>query len=79
MTNADRLAECFRSALALDGKEPVERLAYQDTAAWDSIAHMRLVASIEGAFEVMFTTEQILDMSDYAKARSILALHGVTV
>jgi acyl carrier protein len=77
--NLTRLAECFRNALALPATADVEQLAYQDAHQWDSIAHMRLVAAIENAFDVMFSTEQILDMSDYRKACDILAQHGITL
>ena len=39
---------------------------------------MALVAEIEGAFDVMFDTDDILGMSTVAKAREILTKYGVT-
>jgi hypothetical protein len=35
------------------------------------------VADLEGAFDVMFDTDDILGMSTVAKAREILARYGV--
>jgi acyl carrier protein len=44
---------------------------------WDSVGHMALVAEIEGEFDVMFDTDDILGMSTVAKAREILTRYGV--
>ncbi len=58
-------------------KNPDE-LAYNTLKEWDSVGHMVLVAEIEGAFDVMFDTDDILGMSTVAKAREILTRYGVS-
>ncbi|MGE4351807.1 MAG: acyl carrier protein, partial [Bdellovibrionales bacterium] len=73
-----QLDHCFRDVLELDAAAPVAALAYQEYPAWDSVAHMRLVAAIETAFDIMMETDQILDMSSYAKAVEIVQACGVT-
>ena len=78
-TNKNRLRKCFREALALAPDYAIDTLAYRSHAAWDSVGHMRLIAALETEFSVMLTTDQIIDLSSFDKACSILAHHGVTV
>lgn len=47
-------------------------LKYQDTALWDSIGHMTLVAAIEEVFDIMLETDDIIDLSSYEKGIDIL-------
>ncbi|MDX9689455.1 MAG: acyl carrier protein [Proteobacteria bacterium] len=77
MTNLETLASCFRDVLELHSAFPVETLAYQEHPAWDSVAHMRLIAAIETAFDIMMDTDQILGMSSFEKAKEILASHDI--
>jgi acyl carrier protein len=75
----DKLKTAFMTALALPPGAGVESAAYGETAGWDSVAHMALVAEIEGAFDIMLDTEEVIDMSSFAKAKEILSRHGVAV
>jgi len=77
MTNLARLESCFRETLGLSPDAPVTELKYRDDPAWDSVAHMRLVAAIESTFNISFSTDQILDMSSFAIACTLLQTHGV--
>jgi acyl carrier protein len=78
MSNQVQLKNCFREALALPPDAVIESLNYQATPAWDSVGHMRLVAAIETAFNIMFTTDQILDLNNFPKAKEIVGSHGVS-
>jgi acyl carrier protein len=77
--SADKLRECFSRALGIPLERVTEDLAYNTISEWDSVGHMALVAEIEGAFDVMFDTDDILGMSTVAKGREILKRYGVTV
>ena len=77
-TNANKLRECFTRALNIPPERVTDDLAYNTLKEWDSIGHMVLVAEIEGAFDVMFDTDDILGMSTVAKAREILTRYGVS-
>lgn len=78
MTNNEKLIEAFTSALEIPVDQVTDDLKYQGIEQWDSIAHMTLISTLEDAFDVMFETEQILNMSSVAKAREILAQeHGI--
>lgn len=79
MSNQEKLRQCFHEAFDLASDVNVEGLSYEGEAVWDSVGHMRLVAAIETKFSIMFTTDQILDMSSFAKAREIVGQHGVSL
>jgi acyl carrier protein len=79
MNSLDKLKQAFITALALPSGAEAERAVYGETAGWDSVAHMALVAEIEAAFDVMLDTEEVIDMSSFSKAEEILSRHGVAV
>jgi len=71
-----KLIDCFVQVFAIDADQVVPGLAYQSIPQWDSVAHMALVAEIEGQFNVTLDTDDIIGMSDVAKAVEILRKHG---
>lgn len=77
MIGTDRLKSAFVQALGIPATSDFDALAYGVTQGWDSVAHMNLVAEIESTFDVMFSTEDVIDMSSFAKAKEIVAKHGV--
>jgi len=76
--NDAKLKECFSRSLGIPIGQVTDALAYNSVREWDSVGHMALVAAIEGAFDLMLDTDDILGLSSPAKAREILARHGVT-
>jgi acyl carrier protein len=76
-TELDRLRASFRDALDLDASLDVDDLEYRGVEGWDSLAHLSLVAKIEDEFDVMLDTDEVIDLSSFAKATEILARHGV--
>jgi acyl carrier protein len=79
MTTKERLIGIFREALVLPTDADVPQLSYRAVVQWDSIGHMQLVAAIESAFDVMFETQQVIDMSSFSKALEILQSHGIDI
>jgi acyl carrier protein len=79
MTGLDRLKNAFVQALGIPPTSDFDALAYGVTQGWDSVAHMNLVAEIESTFDVMFATEDVIDMSSFAKANEIVMKHGVNL
>ncbi len=77
MDNNDKLRLAFSQALALPAATDTAALTYQGVPEWDSVAHMQLVAELELTFDVMLPTVDVLALSSFAKAREILARHGV--
>ena len=77
--NRDKLRAAFREALGLPADAVVDELAYRAVKEWDSVAHMQLVATIEGAFDLMLDTDDVIGMSSFAAARAIVEKHGVAL
>ena len=75
--NAARLKTCFSQALGIPAEHVTDDVAYNSIKEWDSVGHMALVAALEGAFDIMLDTDDILDLSSVGKAREILAKYGV--
>jgi acyl carrier protein len=75
--NEEKLIKCFIEALNIKSDQVVDSLKYQSIKAWDSVGHMALVAALEGEFNVMLDTDEILALSSVAIAREILRKHGV--
>ena len=78
MTVANRLQSAFRVALELPEDADVTELKYRDIEQWDSIGHMTLVAEIENEFDVMFSTEEVVNLSSYTAALDMLRERGVS-
>lgn len=71
--NEEQLKQVFVTALDIDPDKVTDALAYNTIPEWDSTAHMMLVAEIENQFDVMLDTDDIIDMSSFAKAKAILS------
>lgn len=76
--NTQKLRSVFAEALEIDVSQVTDDLKYNAIAEWDSVAHMALVAEIEDQFDVMLDTDDVLDMSSFAKAKEILTKYEVT-
>jgi len=76
--NAEKLTECVSRSLGIPRESVTDDLRYNTIEEWDSVGHMALVAELEGAFDVMFDTDDILAMSSVGKAREILTRYGVS-
>ena len=74
----DKLQAAFREALPLPEHVNYSQIMYGQTKGWDSIAHMTLIAAIETQFDVMLSTEELIALSSFSKARELLQHHGVT-
>jgi acyl carrier protein len=50
-------------------------LKYNDHPSWTSLAHMSIVAGLETEFDIILEMDDILAMSDFAKAVEIVSRH----
>lgn len=72
-----RLKKSFSSALGIPDSADFASLQYQGIPEWDSVAHLQLVSVLESEFDIMLETEDVLDLSSFEKAKSILGKYGV--
>jgi len=77
MTSIEKLRQAFIVSINLDPSVDWDGVAYGATQGWDSVAHMALISEIENTFDIMLDTEQVIGMSDFPKAREIVASHGI--
>lgn len=78
MSNQDKLTKAFCDALGVSQEVVVDALEYNTIKEWDSTAHMVLISELETVFDVMLDTDDIIDMSSVAKAKSILGKYDIT-
>ena len=75
--NDGKLKRCFSESLGIPIEQVTDGLTYNSIKEWDSVGHMALVASLEGSFDIMLDTDDIVAMSSVGKARDILDKYGV--
>jgi acyl carrier protein len=73
----EKLQSAFGAALPLADNVDYNQIVYGQTNGWDSIAHMTLIAEIENQFDVMLTTDELIALSSFSKAKELLQTHGV--
>jgi len=78
MENNQKLVGSFHGALGIQVSLIVDSLSYQGVPEWDSISHMILISQLEEDFNVSFETDDVIDMSSFAKAKELLTKYGVS-
>ncbi len=78
MTNQEKLVKAFSEGLGIEPGMVKDELTYNTIPQWDSTAHMMLIGALEREFDVMLDTDEIIDMSSVAKAKSILTQHQIS-
>jgi len=73
----EKLLNAFVTALEIPVEDICDELSYSQHAKWDSIAHMVLIAELETQFDIMLDTDDIIDLSSFAKAQEILTKYAV--
>ncbi len=68
----EKLKNAFVRALGIDVNLVTDSLAYQSIPQWDSITHMILISEIETEFEISIKTDDVIDLSSFAKALEIV-------
>lgn len=77
MNNEQKLREIFAESLGIEVSQVTDDLTYNSIPEWDSIAHMALISEIDDQFDTMLDTDDVLDMSTFAKAKEILTKYDV--
>jgi acyl carrier protein len=73
---SEKVFKVFQSVLSLDDDVVKESLVYNQYPAWDSVAHMGLVAALEEAFDCMLDMQDILDMGSFEKSVQIMSRYA---
>ena len=78
MSNLEKYNAAFCETLNVEEAQLAD-LKYQAIPEWDSVGHMSLVAAIEDAFDIMMETDDIIDLSSYAKGKENLKKYDVEI
>lgn len=77
MNNEQKLRKIFAEALGIEESQVTDEITYNTIPEWDSIAHMALISEIDDVFDTMLDTNDVLDMSTFAKAKEILTKYDI--
>ena len=77
--NESKLRQAFSETLNISPDRINDELEYNTIKQWDSIAHMALIAAIEQTFDILMETDDIINMSSYAKAKEIVGKYVVAL
>lgn len=72
MTNLEKYNNIFKKMFHASDDELVS-LAYKETAEWNSMAQIALVAELEDQFELDFDTDDIFQLKSYVIGKEMLA------
>ena len=72
MSNEEKYLKVFTGVFNISEKAAREA-SYQETDEWDSVGHMILINNLEDTFDIMMDTDDIVDLSSFAKGMEILA------
>lgn len=72
----EKVDDVFKDVFGVDPRQGAVPFVYNETAGWDSVGHMTLVAGLEQKFGCMLEMDEILDMSSYDKVVEIMAKYA---
>lgn len=75
----NKLNEIIVSTLHLPPDRVTDELSMSEVETWDSLQHMNLIASLEEAFAVQLTFEEIVAMQSVGEIKRVLAGKGAEV
>lgn len=67
-----RLTDIFRDIFDEDSIEAVPELSAKDIEGWDSLAHIRLILTIEKAFKIKFATSEVREIENVQDIVSLI-------
>lgn len=73
----EKLRAIFTSTLGIQAGAVVDEMSMDNTPAWDSVAHLNLVLSIEQEFGLQFSPEDFMRMQSLGAIKSMLVERGV--
>lgn len=76
MSNIEKYNNAFIEVLGV-GEEELNGLVYQGIQAWDSIAHMQLIAALEDVFDIEMDADDIIDFSSYEIGKEIIGKYNI--
>lgn len=77
MNNLDTYRQIFKDIFSVDESVLDDTFNFKDVDAWDSLTHLTLISELEGSFDVIFETDDILHFGGYMRGIEILKKYGI--
>ena len=78
MTNLEIYNRAYLTKFPVKEEELVT-MKYLTYSKWESVRHMALISDLEEAFDIMLSTQDLLDFSSYVKGKEVLKRYGVEI
>ena len=78
MTNMEKYRNAFAEAFEAE-PDSVDTFVFRKTEAWDSIAHMSLVAALEDAFSIELEPEEIMAITSFQSGMDVIRGKGIVL
>lgn len=77
MTSLEKYNKVFCDVLEITEAELSDELSFETFDKWDSFTHMTLITELEEAFDLMFESEDLLELRNYAVGKKVLNKYGI--
>ncbi len=68
-----RIDECFRSTFSKNySDEDLAELKFKESREWDSVSHIRLMATLRDSFSIKFSFQDMVKMVSYKEVIKII-------
>jgi acyl carrier protein len=74
----EKIFQILADTLGVEASSLSDETSMENTPAWDSVAHLNLVLSLELAFGQHFSTDEFMQMQSLAAIKRALAAHGAS-
>ena len=71
------LNNLIADSLSISQSEINEKNDLRDISTWDSMNHMLLISKLEESYEVLFTGDEIVEMTSISSIRNLLIKKGI--
>jgi acyl carrier protein len=74
----EKIANLLAEVLQIPAGSVADDLSMSDVESWDSLKHMELIVSLEKAFGIELTFDEIVAMRSVREIRRVLAQKGAS-
>ena len=79
MENLEKYNNAFAQVFGSKTEELNDNYGKETVEEWDSVHQLSLIAELEEAFDIMLDPEDIMELTSYAKGKTLLAKYDITI
>lgn len=77
--NIEKVQIVFQEVFEDPGLKILPEMTAKDVVGWDSFNHINLIMGLESAFDIIFSTDEIVEMANVGDMIVILQRKGIDV